>query len=65
MFLTAMHLMYKRKKNPQLTLPNELPLELRIPAFEEENQSQPTQSFMTAAPIYNEPKVAMATTTLR
>jgi hypothetical protein len=36
MFLIAMHLMYKRKKNPQTPIPQELPLELKIPAFEEQ-----------------------------
>lgn len=36
MFLIAMHLMYKRKKNPQTPLPTELPVELRVPAYEEE-----------------------------
>jgi hypothetical protein len=36
MFFIAMHLMYKRKKNPQTPIPSELPLELRLPAFEDE-----------------------------
>jgi len=44
MFLIAMHLMYKRKKNPQTPIPHELPNELRIPAFEQE------QSASTFAP---------------
>jgi hypothetical protein len=37
MFFVAMHLMYKRKKNPNVPIPNELPPELKIPAFEDEN----------------------------
>lgn len=41
MFFIAMHLMYKRKKNPQSPIPSELPIELKIPAFEDENAPKP------------------------
>jgi hypothetical protein len=60
MFLIAMHLMYKRKKNPNLSLPNDLPLELRVPAYEDENTFA-GQTFMTSAPTGRQTEIAPKT----
>lgn len=62
MFLVAMHLMYKRKKNPQTPIPSELPPELRIPAYEGEVAGiQSNQSVANvSASFQGEPKMQMS-----
>jgi hypothetical protein len=47
MFLIAMHLMYKRKKNPLTPIPTEMPIELRIPAYEGEQPAFGAQNFQS------------------
>ena len=43
MFFIAMHLMYKKKLNPMIELPGELPLEL-IHSSQDEGAGQPRQA---------------------
>jgi hypothetical protein len=64
MFLIAMHLMYKRKKNPTTPIPSELPPELKIPAYEgEQSSALGIQSYPNpnvSASFQGEPKMQMS-----